>query len=89
MFAGGLPFDDPTVVGAAPIGIGENFESLGDQGEQRSSFGVSGVEVRVILARSALVGATELRRREPTIDSEDRIEIGHDLSVSLSILHTT
>ncbi len=86
-FAQGLAFDHAPVIGAATLWIRKNFESLRDESEHRPRLGAAGMKIGMELAGATLIGATELGRRETPIDSEDRVEICHDLSVPLSSVH--
>ena len=82
-----LALHHTAVVGTPPLRIGEHLEGLGDQSEHRSSLGAAGMEVGMELPSPPLIGTTQLRRREPPINTQNRVEVRHNLSPSLSIIH--
>jgi hypothetical protein len=82
-----LPLDHTSIVSAPAFRIGKNLERLSHQREHRSRFRAARMKIRMKLAGPTLIGTTQFRRRKLPVDSKDRVEIRHDLSVPLSILH--
>ena len=85
-FAKGLALDYAPIVGNPTFRVGQDLESLRHQREHRCRLRTARVKLGMKLAGASLVGAAKFGRGETSVDAQNRVEVGHDLSALLSIL---